>query len=292
MIERYLIRYFIAVVDRGSFSRAAAMAHVSQPTLSAGIAKLERLLGTPLFKRDNRRVELTAAGARFVEHARAIERAFTGAEKVGSGEAAAQLLRIGIASTLPPVMVGAAVTTARKADTNTRIEILDGRMRDLLQRLDRGRLDAVIGPVPASREMVREIGREDYAMAFAASHPLARRSAVAPAELVNETMLVRRQCEALPETSRFFTAHGVRPFMASRTDDDERALALVASGLAITLVPRCYARKGIILLRLERFDVERTIGLVSDPDAMVRIGTSTVLAALCDSFQEALLPPT
>jgi len=288
MLERYLVRYFIAVVDEGSFSRAAASSGVTQPTLSAGIAKLERLTGTPLFERNNRRVELTRAGARFVDHARAIERAFGGAEQVASGDAPAQMIRIGIASTLPAATVGTAVAAAHIADPQARLEVLDGRMRDLLQRLDRGRLDAVIGPVPPSREAERELAMEDYAMALPATHPLAGRDSVTADDLAGETMLVRRNCEVLADTSRFFTARGVRPFMAARTTDDERAMALVAAGLAITLVPRCYAREGIALVRVEEFDIERRIGLVSDPAAMARIGASPVLIALCESLQSTL----
>ena len=66
MIERYLIRYFLAVVEHGNFSRAAAMCHVAQPTLSVGIAKLEALLDRALFTRTNQRVEMTDAGSRFL----------------------------------------------------------------------------------------------------------------------------------------------------------------------------------------------------------------------------------
>jgi DNA-binding transcriptional LysR family regulator len=73
MIDRYLIRYCLGVVDQGSFSAAAASARVTQPTLSAGIAKLEALLGQQLFDRSGRRVRLTEAGTRFVDHARRIE---------------------------------------------------------------------------------------------------------------------------------------------------------------------------------------------------------------------------
>lgn len=287
MIERYLLRYFIAVVDHGSFSRAAAACHVSQPTLSAGIAKLERLVGTPLLHRDNRRVELSDAGAQLVGHARAIERGFASAEQVGHDDAASQVLRIGVAATLPSELVGKSVSAARAAAPSARLELADGRMRDLLQKLDRGRLDAVIGPVPPSREVRRELGRERYAMAFAADHPLAGREQVSPADLAGETMLVRRACEVLAETSRFFTAHGVRPFMASRTDDEERALALVAAGLAITLVPRCYARPGLVLVALRGFEAERTVGLISDDAAMARIGTSPALDALCATIAQA-----
>ncbi|AKM10383.1 LysR family transcriptional regulator [Croceicoccus naphthovorans] len=288
MIERYLIRYFIAVVDRGSFSRAAAACNVSQPTLSAGIAKLERLVGAPLFERSNRRVELTRAGASFVEHARAIERGFAAAEQVAQESGPAQLLRIGIASTFPSALIGAGVAAMRKADASARIELLDGRMRDLMQQLDRGRLDAVIGPVAQTQEVQRDLGVEDYLMALPASHALASRDDVAPADLAGEAMLVRRNCEALSDTSRFFTAHGVRPFMAARTTDDERAMAMVAAGLAITVAPRCFARDGIAMVRLEGFDPERRIGLISDADAMARIGASPVLRALCDTIADWL----
>lgn len=288
MIERYLVRYFIAVVDFGSFSRAAAACHVAQPTLSAGIAKLEGLVDAPLFNRDNRRVELTATGARFVEHARAIERAFALAEQAGTQQPGAQVLRIGIASTLPAALVGKSVHAALAADPSVRLEVLDGRMRDVLHKLDRGRLDAAIGPVPGSRKAERVLAREEYAMAFPASHPLAARESVQPEELASETMLVRRNCEVLADTSRFFTAHGVRPFMAARTDDDERAMELVAAGLAITLAPRCHARPGISMARLEGFGRERMVGLISDSAAMARIGASAALAALCDALSAGL----
>ena len=55
MIDRYLIRYFLAVVEQGNFSRAATHCNISQPTLSVGIAKLERTLGIFLFVRSNQR---------------------------------------------------------------------------------------------------------------------------------------------------------------------------------------------------------------------------------------------
>ena len=58
MIDRYLLRYFLAVIEKGNFSKAAAACGVSQPTLSVGIAKLETMLDRPLFQRSNRRVEL------------------------------------------------------------------------------------------------------------------------------------------------------------------------------------------------------------------------------------------
>src|SRR5688572_14365410 len=101
MIDRYLLRYFLAVVDRGTFSRAAQQVNVAQPTLSVGIAKLERLLGTPLFHRSSQRVHLTEAGSRFAVHARRIENEFNLAESAVSGMQSLRTLRIGALSTIP-----------------------------------------------------------------------------------------------------------------------------------------------------------------------------------------------
>ena len=80
MIDRYLLRYFLAVIDCGSFSKAAKQLNVAQPSLSVGIGKLERLLGAPLFQRTSKRVHITDAGSRFASHARRIENEFNLAE--------------------------------------------------------------------------------------------------------------------------------------------------------------------------------------------------------------------
>src|SRR5260370_39541182 len=64
------LEYVVAVADRASFVAAAEHCHVSQPSLSSQIRKVEAWLGAPLFERTSRRVILTATGARFVEQAR------------------------------------------------------------------------------------------------------------------------------------------------------------------------------------------------------------------------------
>ena len=70
MIKRSHIRQFLAIVEAGSFTQAAARIRVTQPTLSSGIAELERLVGTQLFVRDRKRVRMTESGARLLPIAR------------------------------------------------------------------------------------------------------------------------------------------------------------------------------------------------------------------------------
>ena len=279
MIDRYLLRYFLAVVDHGNFSRAAQHCRVTQPTLSVGIAKLERILERPVFLRSNRRVELTAAGTRFATHARRIEAEFAEAERSVLEDTPRRLLRVGIVSTLPAAWIEPAVAAAR--GTGERIELVEGRMRDLRPMLDRGRIDAILGPVAAHADA---LFRERYALALPVDHALARRAQLGAEDVAGEAMIVRRHCEALPEISRFFTARGVRPFMAARTTNDERALAYVRSGLGITVMPRCFQSDGIAMAALTGFDATRSIGFSVDVASSARLRGS----AAFDLFGETI----
>jgi DNA-binding transcriptional LysR family regulator len=279
MIDRYLLRYFLAVVDHGTFSRAAGQCRVTQPTLSVGIAKLETLLGQPLFERSSRRVALTAAGARLAEHARRIEAGFVAAEQAVMDSPAAKLIRLGVCATLPELWVEEAVRAA--VVTGERLELVEGRAGELRAALDRGRVDAIVAPLDAALPH-RALFEEPYAMAFARDHRFASRSSVEAEELAAEPMVVRRHCEMLAETSRFFTARGIRPFMAARTHNDSRALAYVRAGLATTLLPACYAEPALALVPLEGFDQRRTVALCFAPDSRARAESSEALARIGD----------
>lgn len=261
MLDRYLLRYFTAVVDQGSFSRAAAACHVSQPTLSVGIAKLERTLGHRLFVRSNQRVELTEAGARFVVHARRIEREFNVALAAMEASPGLPSLRLGVLASIPGAIVATAVA-ATLPGKDRRFELLFGSERELVGHLGKGRIDLALTLVDrgADRFLERPIVSEGYALALAAHHPLAGEEDIAAEQLAGEAMIVRRHCEALSETSRFFTERGVRPHFALRSTSDERVLEMVAAGLGITVMPAGYRHAGVGRPRLRGFGLERALG--------------------------------
>lgn len=268
MLDRYLLRYFLAVVDQGNFSRAAMACNVSQPTLSVGIAKLERFLAAQLFVRSNQRVELTEAGTRFLGHARHIEKGFNAAIQSMGVSIDRATFRVGVLNSIPSAIVAGAVADSNPGSAH-RFELLYGNERELVNHLAKERIDLALTLVErgSARFLEQAIMREDYALALTVNHPLAGAQEIAPEILANEVMIVRRHCEALSDTSRFFTERGVRPHFAFRSTNDERVMDMVAAGLGLTLMPSCYVHEGVVRPRLAGFKVRRSIGWALAHDA-------------------------
>jgi DNA-binding transcriptional LysR family regulator len=264
MIDRYLLRYFLAVIDYGNFSKAAAQCHVSQPTLSVGIAKLEQGLGRPLFRRTNRRVELTEAGVRFAVHARRIESEFNAAEQDLGAAGATKAFRLGVLTSIPTCWIEALAARLSPDLAQAPVAFVEGRERDLLERLSRGRIDAALTIIrPDDARFDSEVLRsESYGLALPSGHALARMPVIAAEALADSVMIVRRHCEVLAETSRHFTARGVRPFFTAKTTDDNRALALVRAGFGVTVMPECFIAEGVVRPRLAGFDLVRNLGVL------------------------------
>jgi len=287
MIDRYHLRYFLAVIDTGNFSLAAAACNVSQPTLSVGIAKIEKSLGKTLFNRTNRRVELTDAGARLLSHARTIEAGFAAAERAVAGAVAVRTLRLGVMSTMPRRWVERFLADRGATMAGDRVEIVEGNERELRGRLARGRIDAALTILRDGddRAAAQPVLTEGYALALGASHPLAGQPIVRAQDLANDRMILRRHCELLPETSRFFTARGIRPFFAARTTSDDKALAYVRAGLGITVMPDGFREAGVVRAPLEGFDFTRAIGLVFAPHAdAAALASGATVSALVEAI--------
>ena len=260
-MDRYLLRYFLAIVETGNFSRAAARENVAQPTLSAGIAKLESQLQARLFDRTNRRVHLTQAGSRFLVHARRIEHEFNLAQASVSGWAQSELLRVAVLSTIPTSLLEQALTQRVAGDE--RLELLEGSEREVISLLDRGRADVALTILrPSTDKFASErLFDEGYGLALPSTHRLAEAALLRGEELADEVMMVRRHCEVLAETSRYFTDRNVRPAFSYRSVNDDRVMAMVRAGLGITVMPDSYREAGVTRVKLDGFTPRRIVGL-------------------------------
>jgi len=277
MMDLYLLRYFLAVVETGSFTRAADRAFVTQPTLSAGIKKLEAQVGQQLFERTNRRVFLTDAGTRFLPRAKAVlhecNLAMQSLEKTESSA----VLRLGVLTTLSNRAVGSLLAGFRAAFPQATIEILDGTEQELTNRLDDRSLDYALSLHHGETESrAISLKSEEYCFILPLTHKHAGKDTVSAADLREEYMIVRSRCEVLSETSRYFTDHNVRPRLVYRTPNDSRAIAMVAAGLGGTVVPRSLVDERVSAATLRGFNYNRQLALFRPvyemPEATAEMG--------------------
>ena len=105
-----------------------------------------------------------------------------------------------------------------------------------------------------------------------ARHKLSGVESVHGDALAGETMIVRRQCEGLPEISRYFTNRDVRPSFSLRTLSDDRAMSMVAAGLGVTVAPSSFRRAGLAVVKLAGFELSRDVGLVFSDRVRERSG--------------------
>lgn len=263
MMKRAHLRQFLAVVETGNFTRAAERLAISQPTLSAAIAELERLAGTRLFLRERRQVRLTEAGARLVNHARAIEREFRAAE-AAFAEAPVPLspLRLGV---LPSIATLALSSLARRHAGPQPLTMAEGTDAELRRKLGEGQVDAILTlmrPEDADRPSLPLL-EEGYCLLLPEGHALAGASLLDASDVAAETMIARRSCEILGETSRWFTQRGVRPPFFLRSSNDDRCIEMVRVGMGVTTAPQSLARDGVVAVPLADYDFRRTIVLIA-----------------------------
>lgn len=271
MFELYQLRYFIAVVETGSFTKAAERACVTQPTLSAGIKKLEEQLGTRLFHRTSRRVYLSETGTAFLERAKAILSECNRATRELSRREVPEILRLGIVLTFPVALVSKLIDDFRRQEGGSPIELFEGTEQEVANRLAGGGVDLAITLLRDDMKTAHLVPlfEEGYQLALSERHPLAARKSIAGAQLANDNMVVRSRCEVLSETSRYFTDRNVRPRLVYRTANDERALHMIRAGLGVTVMPDSYQMAGVARIPLEGFGPRRTVALaaaVESPD--------------------------
>jgi DNA-binding transcriptional LysR family regulator len=188
------LRYFVAIAEERSFTAAAERLWVAQPGLSTQIRRLETELGVRLFERHTRGVDLTEAGALFLERARAALAAADAASSVGSDlkGGAAGTLRVGLAT--PTRWKGTAALLERFARERDGVEltVLEGDAGTLWHDLREGRLDAVIAPSSFASPDLRtlKLGTEPWAVLMAEGHRLAGTGPIDSQQLQGERIAV------------------------------------------------------------------------------------------------------
>jgi LysR family transcriptional regulator, hydrogen peroxide-inducible genes activator len=249
------LKYIVALAREKHFGMAAAACHVSQPTLSLAIKKLEQELDVKLFERSANDIATTPLGAEIVRQAQSVlEQASQIREIARRGkDPLAGPLKLGVIYTIAPYVLPDLVRQIIRLSPQMPLMLQENFTVRLLEQLRTGEIDCALlaEPFPDTGLAVAALYDEPFMAAIPVSHPLAKRKSVQAEELRNETMLLlgNGHCfrdhvlEVCPEFARFSSnAGGIRKSFEGSSLETIRQMVL--AGMGITLLPRLGVPQG------------------------------------------------
>lgn len=264
------LRYFIAVAETGSLSRAAEKLFIAQPPLSVQIRQLEDAMGTPLFVRHPKGVRLTAAGEALVPEARALlDRAGHLKDRL-QGDGASGVLALGYVPSASSTVLPALVRQLRAAHPGLRIELREMISAAQTEALVAGHLDAGIARSPARHPRVVAPAQMDdpFCLASPAAEPPAPRSAIDLRVLAEQDFVAftRHRGPAYFDQSIHLCARaGFSPRIRYEASTVHGVLDLVAAGLGHALVPQSavlLGRTGVAFRRVRSPAQDQVLALL------------------------------
>ena len=240
------LRYIVAVSHEKHFGRAARACHVSQPTLSIAIKKLEEELGVQLFERKASEITVTPVGERIIEQAQRTLEAADGV-RLAAREGKDQLagpVRIGAIYTIGPYLFPDLIPRLRKHAPDMPLVIEENFTAVLAEKLKQGELDVIIISLPFKEQgiLTLPLYDEPFVVLLPAAHPLTQRKFINSKQLENEPVLLlgaghcfRDQVLDLCSTVQ----RGPRGALARTMEGGslETIRQMVASGVGVTVLP-------------------------------------------------------
>jgi LysR family hydrogen peroxide-inducible transcriptional activator len=244
-MEVHQLRYFAKVAELGHFTHAAEACHVSQPSLSQAVAKLERELGRPLFERLGRTVRLTDAGRQFQVRVAQILAQLDDAKASVADRPDAGRLVVAAIPTIAPYLLPPVLTAFGRDCPHAQVEVVEEPTDQLVARAARGEIDLAVLAMPVTRDglTVEPLFSEDLLAVLPAGHPLAAKPKVTIKELAAERFVLLNEAHCLTGTALgFCTRRGVVPVVTAQMHQLTTVLELVRLGHGVSLVPEMAAR--------------------------------------------------
>jgi LysR family transcriptional regulator, hydrogen peroxide-inducible genes activator len=242
------LRYFVAVAETGSFSRAAERCFKTQPALSRAIASLEEELNQRLFDRIGRRALLTDAGRLLLDRARRILEEVDDTERRlrDSGDLHGSRLTVGAIPTIAPYLLPRALDRFLRKHPEVELTAQEDVTRNLIEATARGEVDlAVVAlPIDDDRLEVEPLWSEELLLALPRGHRLARRRNLSVGDLTPERFILLQEVHCLGEqVLSYCRAHECHPRIACRSAQIATIQSLIALGQGVSLLPEM-ARRG------------------------------------------------
>jgi DNA-binding transcriptional LysR family regulator len=239
------LRAIVALAEERSFTRAASRLLVAQPALSQQIAKLEAEVGLPLVDRTTRRVAMTEAGDRLVEHARRVLKQVDVAREDLADLAGVRSGRLTIGASQT---VGGFDLLGVLAEFHRRYPAVDLAVREdlsmsLADKLRADELDLAFltgpGEPPIDALELHAVSREDLLVVLSRDHELAGRGSVSVADLERHAVVTFRHGATIRRRLHEAAARvGFDLRVAFETNEVARMRAMAAAGMAVAILPR------------------------------------------------------
>ncbi len=277
---------FIALAEQRSFTRAAALCHLSQPAFSALIRALEDDLGLRLFDRSTRHVDMTPEGQNFLESARRIRAEISNALAAVRDTATLQRGRVAVAL-LPSLAAGwlpGVLAQYRAAHPGIEIDIADVLSEPCIDRVASGHADFALAAIRADTPALQAepFCSDNFYLVCPADHPLARRrKAITAADLaawpfvhLARTSSVRQYLEAALHPQAMHTLMEVEQLAT--------VMGMVRAGLGISVVPALtlfhFDQPGLVTRPLSMPGLTRQIYLVRRRDESLSVAAQALYA--------------
>ena len=277
------LAYFVALADARHFGQAAEASHVSQPTLSGQIRKLEETLGVTLFERDSRNVTLTAAGEAVLGEAQAALRHAAAVKEVADAfrDPLAGTFRLGVIASLAPFQAADVLAQLQHDAPRLDVVLTEGLTEELLALLRAGALDAAMIATTTGDDKFQEVALfdEPFFIGHAPNHPLKDVRPLSISDIERGTLLLLGEGHCLRDQALA---------LCGATSVDARVkstslstlMRLAAAGRGVTLVPALAAgaAEGLTLRPIEKKRAVRRVRLVARRN-FPRPGALQVVAA-------------
>jgi DNA-binding transcriptional LysR family regulator len=273
------LRYFVAVAEESSFSRAARRLRIAQPPLSNQVKQLEEELGVLLFERTSRGVRMTEAAELLLEEVRRVfvqlDQTVRAVQRVGHGEVGRLTLGFVPSASnevLPPIL-------RAFSDRFPGVELFLREMRPdrVVQQLQDGQIDAgfLYLPFEDASLGVECVSREPLVLALPETHPLASEARVELQALAEEPFILPARYQKMPGLYGQVTeACRQAGFTPNAMQKDvwlmQTIVGLVAGGTGVALVPSSLQnlrRRGVVYKQVHGLSLTVELGMVWRRDA-------------------------
>jgi DNA-binding transcriptional LysR family regulator len=267
-MELAQIRHFIAVAETGSFTKGARRAAVSQPAISASIARLEAELDVKLLDRRRSPILPTPAGMRLLEAGKSILYACSKVKAELKTVGGPRPFRIGILHSLSSRHVAKVLGLLRCGARFAAVQVFDGTSEQLVSWLARDEVDVVltIFDEQAAKFPGKVLFKEPYVVAVPEGHRFLHRQNLKLDDLQDEPCIIQTRCDQSPAITETFASRGISLRIVYETDQDDRALALVAAGMGVAILPAQQEPAEVKQVPLTDLDRARSIGLLWSPE--------------------------